>query len=35
MEEDSSILDQITAEELLSAAVKMERFMHSDIVFNR
>lgn len=35
MEDDASILDQITAEEMLSAAVKMERFMHSDIVFNR
>lgn len=33
--EDSSILDQVTPEELLSPIIKMERYMQSDIIVNR
>ncbi|XP_031552606.1 serine/threonine-protein phosphatase 4 regulatory subunit 1-like isoform X2 [Actinia tenebrosa] len=34
-QDDPSILDQITPEELLSPIIRMEKYMHSDVIFNR
>lgn len=34
-QDDPSILDQITQEEMLSPIIRMEKYMNSDVIFNR
>ncbi|XP_032233174.2 serine/threonine-protein phosphatase 4 regulatory subunit 1 [Nematostella vectensis] len=34
-QDDPSVLDQIGPEELLSPIIRMEKYMHSDVIFNR
>ena len=34
-QDDPSVLDEINPEELLSPIVRMEKYMHSDVIFNR